>query len=376
MTWHAVANVGRVVRERMSNGRVRFWLDFGRRDGRRVRLYSMPNPAGGVPIGFTDEAMAGRVLESIRSAMVDGKSLEQALAPFRGTSAPEDRVEFQLERYLEQWEARVEQGRGSFNTFREIRRYAGQGGAFSYWFGRPIHSIRYADVEDWHFHLGRQGLSPKTQKNVSDAFRTFLRWTARRGRIDRVPDFPKIRVPEFAPRILGIEAQRRVLEAIPWERRGAFLAAASEALRLSEVRALDLDDYQDGKLRVTKAVQGARVGARIRQTKTGAGEWREVWHEELLEWIRWRLAHATPEERLRGEVALFPNPTARNAAKRWAPDALERQWDKACDEALGYRVPFQQGTRHATLTALAQGGMPERVLRAFSRGGEEPSSDA
>ncbi len=33
MTWHAVANVGRVVKERMPNGRIRFWLDFGRRGG-------------------------------------------------------------------------------------------------------------------------------------------------------------------------------------------------------------------------------------------------------------------------------------------------------------------------------------------------------
>ncbi len=34
---------------------------------------------------------------------------------------------------------------------------------------------------------------------------------------------------------------------------------------------------------------------------------------------------------------------------------------------LGFRVPFQEGTRHTMLTALAQGGMNERVLRAFSR---------
>lgn len=34
-------------------------------------------------------------------------------------------------------------------------------------------------------------------------------------------------------------------------------------------------------------------------------------------------------------MALFRNPTARNAPKRWAPDAIARQWNRACKEALG-----------------------------------------
>jgi integrase len=84
-----------------------------------------------------------------------------------------------------------------------------------------------------------------------------------------------------------------------------------------------------------------------------------------MAWIEWRLAQATPEARLRGEIALFWNPTARNTAKRWTPDALERQWNAAC-ESVGVRVPFQEGTRYTTLTALAQ-ELPERVLRHFSR---------
>ncbi len=366
MTWHAVANVGRVVKERMPNGRIRFWLDFGRRVGRRIRLYSMPNPAGGVPIGFTEPAMANRVLEAIRSSMVEGKSLEQSVAAFCGRASPEDLVEVQLRHYLDHFEALVEQGARSPNTLRELRRYAGPGGPYSCFFGKPIYAIRYADIEDWHLELGKTGVSQKTMKNVSDAFRTFLRWTARRGLIDRAPDFPKIRVPEFAPRILDIEQQQRVIAAIPWERRGAFLAAATEALRLSEVRALDLDDWQDGKLHLAKAVQGRRVDARISHTKTRAAEWREPWSEDLIRWIEWRLEQATPESRRRGEVALFWNPSARNPAKRWGPDAIERQWDKACEDALGFRVPFQQGTRHTTLTALGQ-KFPERMLRAFSR---------
>jgi len=85
-------------------------------------------------------------------------------------------------------------------------------------------------------------------------------------------------------------------------------------------------------------------------------------------------ALATPEARLRGEVALFWNPTARNGPKRWAPDALERDWNKACGKVGVRGVPFQQGTRHTTLTALSQ-ELPERVLRQFSRHRSSQSLD-
>jgi hypothetical protein len=40
MKWKEMGKVGRVVEELMPNGRTRFWLDFDRRHGERVRLYS------------------------------------------------------------------------------------------------------------------------------------------------------------------------------------------------------------------------------------------------------------------------------------------------------------------------------------------------
>ncbi len=141
--------------------------------------------------------------------------------------------------------------------------------------------------------------------------------------------------------------------------------AASEVSRLGEIRATDLDDFRDGKLRVAKAVPGPRLDAPIRHTKNRSAEWRELWHPELLSWIEWRLAQATPEARLRGEVALFWNPTARNHAKRWTSDPMEKTWRSACRE-VGADIPLQEGTRHTTLTALGA-VLPERMLRAFSR---------
>jgi site-specific recombinase XerD len=297
----------------------------------------------------------------------NGKTLDQVLARYCGRSAPEDLVEARLAEYVDHFEAKVKGGQRSANTLREIHRYSQPDGHFSFWFDRSVNGIGYGDLEDWHLWLGERGISPKTQKNISNTFKTVLRWLHRRGAIERVPEFPAIKTEEHAPRILTIDQQRVVLESIPWERRGAFLAAATEALRMSEIRALNIDDYADGKLYVGKAVQGPRVAAPIRSTRTRSAEWRELCSQDLIQWIAWRLEQATPESRLRGELALFWNPTARNKAKRWTPDCLERLWNRACKEAIGFSVGFQEGTRHTFLTALAQGGMSERMLRAFSR---------
>jgi integrase len=367
ITWDTVSDLGRVLPKRLPSGTIRWWIDFGRPHGRRVRVYSVPSAADRRPIAFANEEMAEQVLDAIRAEVRNGKTLDQVLARYCGRSAPEDMVEARLAEYIDHFEAKVRAKQRSANTLREVRRYSQADGHFSFWFGRSVNGISYGDLEDWHLWLGERGISAKTQKNVSNTFKTVLKWLHRRSAIEEVPEFPAIKTEEHAPRIISIDQQRLVLESIPWERRGAFLVAATEALRMSEIRALDLDDYQDGKLYVGKAVQGPRVAAPVRSTKTRSAEWRELWSEELIEWLEWRLEQATSESRLRGEIALFWNPAARNTAKRWMPDPLERLWNRACKDAIGFSVGFQEGTRHSFLTALAQGGMSERMLRAFSR---------
>ena len=167
-----------------------------------------------------------------------------------------------------------------------------------------------------------------------------------------------------------------MLQAIGWERRGAFLACAREALRPSEVRAADLVDFDPvkGTLRVDKTMQGARLDARVAHTKNRTARVKEVWDQQLRAWLDWRLTQATPKRRLRGETALFTNPTARNTQKRWTVSGLEREWKRACARAGVDYIPLQQGTRHSILTMLGQ-TLPERVLRDFSRHRDARSLD-
>jgi integrase len=172
-----------------------------------------------------------------------------------------------------------------------------------------------------------------------------------------------------------LEDRRRVLHAIPWEPRGAFLVASWNLLRPRETRALDLDDFDASKpaIAIYKAVQGPRPDAPVGTTKNRTQSRREVWDDELLQWLAWRLEQATPEAKLRDEIALFWCPTARNAEKRWSDDPLRQEWNRACVTAKVPHIPLYQGTKHTTATALAEGwGDGTRSDIAKNKSGRTP----
>ena len=367
--WAEVRGIGRVTTERRPGWATR-WRVVIKRGGVTYQI-GRKLTKGGLEVPFSNFDDAQKTLYGIRVLLGQDMPIAQAIAQFLPSFVSGDLIENRMAEYLTHFRELVAQGKRSPSTLREIERYAkpegkGSAGGFAYWYSRNSRDLTNGDVEDWHKWLGKRGISPKTQKLISNAFRAFMRRLRWRSEIDRVPEFPAIEVPEYAATFITLEQQAEILEAIPWERRGLFLCAATEALRLSELRALDLDDYQGGRLRVTKTIQGKGRNERIvNVTKNRSAEVREVWSPALLEWLDWRLEQSTPGERLRGEVALFPNPTALNRAKRWGHQPVEEEWKKACD-AVWIDVSFQQGTRHCILTVLA-GELPERMLQAFSR---------
>lgn len=381
-SWDEVRDLGRVLEERIG-GKPRWRLDFGWQNNKRIRIHADRSAVSGRPRSFESRAHAEMVLSEIRAAVIAGQPLQRILDRMRGRTPEEERVEDRLAAYVRDFERSVEQGKRSPNSLRELSRYARPDGHFSWWFGRSVHEITTPNVRDWHLWLGdraspRSGerISVKSQKNVSDLFRTFVRRLVDDGLIAKAPKFPPLQVAEVQICTLDHESQKRVLQAIEWEKRGAFLAMATEALRPSEVRAADLDDFdaERGTLRVNKTVQGPRLDSRVAHTKNRTDRTREIWSQELREWLAWRLAQATPERRLRGENALFFSPTARNKGKRWSMSSLEREWDRACERAGIPKIPLQQGTRHSVLTALGS-VLPERVLRDFSRHRDARSLD-
>ncbi len=183
---------------------------------------------------------------------------------------------------------------------------------------------------------------------------------------------PPVPVDTKPPEILTLEGQRSVIEGIAWERRGAFMAAA-HTLRPSEVRAINLCDYRQTNLYVQAAVKGQGVDAPIRGAKER--NWRVVGaDEELQAWIEWRREQATAEERLHGQVPLFPNPLARNPDKRWTTQALIYAWNKAARE-VGVTVSMYPGTKHATATELIRRGEARETVQALLGQADPRSTD-
>lgn len=114
----------------------------------------------------------------------------------------------------------------------ELERYCKEGGHFSFWAGLPIFSIDYAHLEDWSAWLADRRLGPKTRWNVMAAFHAFIGWLYKREDLRELPrEYPWPRVPEHAPAVLTREAQARLLDAIPYAKRGIFLVLGLMGLR-------------------------------------------------------------------------------------------------------------------------------------------------
>lgn len=168
---------------------MRVRLDFGQRNGRRLRLDSLP-AADGTRVLLTRDS-APQVLLAIRHEVAQGKDLAATLARFSGRTAHEHLVDALLRDYVSNFTQRVEQGRRSPNTLREIERYVA--GPFQWWKGKPVEAITTTNVEAWTLYLGTlkrpdgKQLKPKSVRNMRYHFRAFVRWLHRRGVLATVP---------------------------------------------------------------------------------------------------------------------------------------------------------------------------------------------
>ena len=344
MRWTIVGDLGK-IRRRTDTGT--FFLDF--------RPYGRLYQHRGIPI--TDETTALRLLEQIRGKVADGRTLDEVLAQYLPEESKPNLVLTRVERWLQVKRREVEAGDRSPTYLRELERYAKPGGYFSWWAGTTIFDVDYGALEDWSLWLADRGLSPKTRRNVLGAFRSFLGWLKRRREIRDLPEVPLPRVDEYEPRVLSIEDQDAILDAIPEAKRGIFIALAYLGLRPSEARALDAADYRDGWLTVDKAVKGTALSAPIRGTKTGRSKRLPV-PEILADWI----ARYVPAESRLQRAPLFVNPRTKD---RWSHWALRDRWVRAAKSIGLEGVRLYEGTKHTMATDAVRRGVTERELQAF-----------
>jgi site-specific recombinase XerD len=121
------------------------------------------------------------------------------------------------------------------------------------------------------------------------------------------------------------------------------------------------------------AVKDRRADSPVR----GARErnWRVVGaDEELPAWIEWRRELASPEERLHGQVPLFPNLAAQNPEKRWTPSSMQRTWERAA-RRVRVSVSMYLGTKHTTATGLIRRGETRETVQALLGHADPRSTD-
>ena len=344
--WSLVGELGRIRWERRAKGRA-FYLDF--------RPYGLVWSNRGIRI--TDRATAERLLQEIRGKVAERDSLESVLADYVPTTAKLNQVPSHLVRWLAVKRREMEASSLSPSYFRDLELYSRPGGYFSFFDKCAVHEITYGVLEDFSLELADRNLSPKSRRNALGAFRSFLGWLKKRGELHELPEFPWPKVNEYEPRILSIEDQDAILEAIPERERGIFLALALLGLRPGEARALDIADYANGWLIVDKAVKGSGSQAPIRGTKTGKGKRLPV-GEVLEAWItRW----VAPATRLTG-APLFVNP---RTGQRWTHWALRDQWRAAAARVGVTDARLYEGTKHTMATDAIRRGVSERALQAF-----------
>ena len=266
--------VGKLGRIRSRRGGREFFLDF--------RPYGRVWSNRGIRI--TDEATAHRLLEQIRGKVAEDRPLEEVLAGYLPAQAKPNLVPVWIEKWLDVKRRETAAGDRSPTYLRELERYGRRGGHFSWWQNRSIHEIEFGTLEDWSHWLADRGLSPKTRHNVIAAFRSFVGWLKRRRQLRELPEFPWPKVPEHDPRVLTLETQDAILDAIPEADRGIFLVLARMGLRPGEAVALQAADYQDGWLHVTRALKGRRLSDPIRAPKNNRGKRLPV-DPELQVWI-------------------------------------------------------------------------------------------
>ncbi len=206
-------NFGRVICH-PGGGRSGWAIDFGR--GAKPRyLYS----ARGARLESRE--MAESILEAIRVAIARGADPQTAVDAFAPVTGERNTVEHWLGEYVERSTDRDEL---SPNTRRAIESHARLDIA-PWWSTRSLTEIDAGTLDEWTRWLRKKrGLSAKSIRNALGVFHSFLRWLRRVGRVDQIPEFPNIHVPEHSPTIISPRTQALILGAIPHERRGAFLA--------------------------------------------------------------------------------------------------------------------------------------------------------
>lgn len=328
-------------------GRQGHWAVRFEVDGRVHRIVSIPFGARWLPIRTREDAEG--ILEEIRYAIRKHGDVIAAIGPYMARSKLLG-VERRWAEWVETLKARETAGQLSRKRREELEGHLSRGHLDAIR-DRPLQSLDYAALEELQAALFRRRLAPKTVHHVLADVRTFLRWAARRGWIQAVPEVPTTLLEEYAPTIPSQAEQQQRIDAIPAPERGYFLARGLLGIRHQEAVRAELVDYRRGPWDEERGlwlddmiVRGKGRTFRILPVPAALSLWVREHRPALAE----------------AGAPLFPDPkTGRPVAPKWH----ERRW-RAMERRLKLpHVKPNEALRHAFGTRGVERLMAEGMSR-------------
>lgn len=313
-------------------------------DGKRYRIASIPIANKWHPMS---RALANEALKEIRDDIRRGVEPIAAVAPYMQRSSLLA-TRRRYEDYLEVQRRRADQGQLSRKRYEELAGHLSRGKLAAI-ADRPLHAVDYAALEELQLALLEEGRAAKTVHHVLADVRTFLRFCADRGWVDRVPRIPTTQLEEYEPTIPSREEQQARLEGIPEAARGYFLARGLLGIRHQEALRAEVSDYVRRDSGDELSIRGK--GKRFRRLPVPA---------ELSAWLR---LHTPPLAE--AGTPLFLNPKTGAA---WSTSSLIRTW-RAMERELGLpHIKPNEALRHCFGTRTAERLIRDGMSRSEAQG--------
>jgi integrase len=283
-------------------------------------------------LAFSSYEQANRILTKIRAEIDAGtfditRYIAEKLKPLKFSNWSEI--------WLQKKELEVQKGLKAPSYLKVVRVYVRK---FQTYFGDiDIRDIGTKKIHEFYLSLSGK---PHYIKNIITSLEKLLRDALDWEDIGQMPKFPPINVPEPDIRIIDLDIQDRIIQAIPDSMDRTFiLFTAREMVRPSETRALQWDDIDLKHNRVTIrrhfSLNQIRPATKAKQIKILPLD------GEIKQTLQNLPRHLT-------SPFVFWKRNGMPFSEAWA----RKLWRKT-SMALGVDISFYQGTRYSSATEAA-----------------------
>lgn len=209
---------------------------------------------------------------------------------------------------------------------------------FIFFKGHDVREIRTSHIHEF-YHWLPERLINKTKKNILGALQVFFRWLLVMEHTEKMPVFPniEINIPDW--QWVDVEAQTKILLAIPTEDRYLYLFLSLHGCRPSEARALKIKDldFVHNSINIRRTFSGKSGNILVEHTKTKKHRVIPINNPETISILK-----SLCRTRF-GEDFVFINP---RTCRPYAKTTYQEIWTDAC-KSVGIKIKSYEALRHS-----------------------------